>query len=540
MSTLLRKDDGAVAVTVAILGTVFIILSALVVDMGYWYNVRRQLQTCADSAALAGCRELAVGATNQEIWQTVTAYANKNAVVPVDAVAVVAPSPAGESDIGDDFVKVTVSSDAAGFFARALGFETNTIRAQSKARLGYLKGVRTPVPWGLPILSISRMIAITDNSSTSMSSSGGNYWNGWLPSTASGPVSVVTYNSQTLDPAYPDGVPETFGPAATIVHLSGTTRFADVRMPQQVFTSGWGETVRVNIDLVEPLSPDEAVVVVFGRSEYVATPESGTAYTASFSAPDISDLWQDYPVGVAIMNDNKVVEQLPAALSIAVRRSTHPIKSIQVEPIVQPAGSSQPIQVSVEINDFEIGKLYELKVVGGGAETGNFMALDFHTLRHTPYWRHPQDPEEYPDMPNATGLYYDFIEGTADYDFMAHIGDTVWTQPGSMSGPQTANALDVRIGSEPSDYPGWVAADKPASSRVIYLPITEKVQETTGQTPLRIVSFASFYIESVSSNALIKGRFVDYVSPAWMVTPTPPNSRFVVVAPHLVADGVDF
>ncbi|MHB9002908.1 MAG: pilus assembly protein TadG-related protein [Coriobacteriia bacterium] len=526
--------------TVAILGVVFIVLSALVVDMGYWYNVKRQLQSAADAAALAGCRELAVNASNSEIWGTVTAYAEENAVVPVDGISVVAPSAGGQSDIGDDFVKVTVTSDAVGFFARALGYETNRIAAQSKAKLAYLTGAKNPMPWGLPILNVDRLVASVNGGEYELTPGVDNYWGGWLPSGSSGPVDVIAYNDQTLDPAYPDGVPEEIGPVANLIHLPAESRFVDVRMPKQTFTSGAGETVRVQVELAGPLAPGESVQVTFGKKDHTADLVGVNTYEASFAAPTTDDLWSTYVAQVAIVMGKTLVEALPGNLIFVCRRSTYPIKMIEVSPIVQPAGSTQPVQVTVEVNDYEIGRVYELKVIGGGGETGNFMALDFHTLRHSPNWRHPQDPAEYPDMPSATGFYYDLVAGTAEFDFIAHVNDTVWTQPGNMSGPSTIDALETRIGSEPSDYAAWVAADMPPSNRVVYIPVTEKVQEVTGQTPLRIVSFASFYIESYTKDALIRGRFIDYVSPAWIVSPTPPNPRFVVVAPHLVAEGVDF
>lgn len=54
----LRKEQGAVAVLVAILMVVFILCVALVVDLGHLHNVKVQLQRAADAAALAGARQL--------------------------------------------------------------------------------------------------------------------------------------------------------------------------------------------------------------------------------------------------------------------------------------------------------------------------------------------------------------------------------------------------------------------------------------------------------------------------------------------------
>jgi len=543
MRTLLKNDEGATAVIVAILASVLIILSALVVDMGYWYNVRRQLQASADAAALAGCRQLADNASNEEIWDLVTAFATKNAIVPVDNISVVPPSPGGDSDIGDDFVKVTVSSDAVGFFARALGRNTNTIRAQSKAQLGYLSGARTPVPWALPILQVTRMVAVANGSEHNMMSGSDGQWSGWLPSGSSGLVDVIAYNDQTLDPAYPNGVPEEIGPVARLIYLPAASRFKDVRMPEQCFTSGYGESVHVYVELSGPLQPGESVEVTFDKKKYVAAPVGGDTYAVSFSAPSTDDLWATFSYSVALMDGKTVVEALGGNPVFVVRRSTYPLKNIEVAPFVFQAGAAEPVQVSVELNSYKYGLPYELKVIGGDGENGNFMAIDFHTTLHTPNWQFPQDPVEYPDMPGSTSVYYDYVAGTADYDFIMHIGDTVWTQPGNMSGPQTRQSLIDRFAGEPSDFAAWEAAGMPPSKRLVFIPITEKIQEVTGATPLRVVSFAVMYVESVSTDsggALVRGRFVEYAGPGWIVSSDPPDSPLVVRAPHLVANGIDF
>lgn len=540
----LRNDEGASAVIVALLGVVLIVVSALVVDMGYWYNVRRQLQASADAAALAGCRELASGASDTEIWGIVTAYANKNAVVPVDGISVVDPSAGGLSDIGDDFVKVTVSSDAVGFFGRLLGRDTNTIRAQSRAELGYLTGARSPVPWALPILQVTRMVAEVNGVEYGMSSGSDGNWSGWVPSGSTGLVNIVAYNDQTLDPSYPNGVPERVGPVARLIYLPAGSRFADVRMPKQTFTSGSGEAVNVYVELAAPLASGESIEVTYNKKKYVASSVGGSAYGASFAAPTTDDLWATFEYSVAIVSGKTVVEALPANPIFVVRRSTYPMKTIAVAPFVFRAGAPQPAQVSVSLNSYTYGTVYELKVIGGGGETGNYMAIDFSTLRHPPNWRAPQDPAEYPDMPSSTSSYYEYVAGTAPYDFIMHIGDTVWTQPGNLSGPQTRQALQDRFDGEPSDFAAWEAAGMPSTSkRIVFVPITEKIQTATGTLPLRVVSFAVMYVESVSTDsgsALIRGRFVDYAGPGWIVSSDPPDSPLVVRAPHLVANDVDF
>lgn len=545
MFRLSRDDTGAVAVTVAILLVVIVGLSALVIDMGYWYNVRRQLQAGADAAALAGCQALALEKDNAEIWAAVEEYAALNTVVPVVSAEVVPPSPGGSSDIGADYVKVTLATESRSFFGRVFGVESNDIQAQAVAEVGYLAGARNPVPWALPILRVTRMVAEVEGyGDVELSKQSDGTWSALLPFGASPRgVDVVAYNEQTLDPAYPDGVPERITDVANLVPLPAASRFADVRMQANTVTSGYGETIRIDVDTRDPLAPGESVVAHVGKKDVKFTALTPTAFTAAVTVADGDDLWETRSVTVAIADGKKDVEALPGALFVGVRRSTHPIGDVRVSPVVAPVDAGAHARITVTLNEYTYGKPYELKVIGGAGEAGNFMAIDFHTLRHEPYWRYPQDPAEYPELPGATSLYYEYVAGTAPYEFIMHIGDTVWTESGNMSGPQTRSALDTRFGGEPSDFAGWVAAGKPGSRRLVYVPITEKVQETTGLSPLRVVSFATFYVESVSNDsggALIRGRFVEYTAPSWYVTPNPPAGGLVIKTAHLTADRLDF
>lgn len=537
-----RDESGAVAVTVAILVIVFVGLSALVVDMGFWYNVRRQLQAGADAAALAGCQALAQDKSNAEVWSAVEEYAAYNNVVPVDGITPIAPSPGGLSDIGDDYVKVTLETDSRSFFGRAFGMDSNQIQAQAVAEVGYLAGAQNPLPWALPILRVTRMVAEVEGyGEVELSKDTDGTWTGFLPFGASPrTVDVIAYNDQTIDPSYPDGVPELVENVANLIPLPATSRFAEVRMMTNTVTAGAGESVRVYVDTRDPLAADESIVAHVGKKDVTFAAIGPTSFSALFTVEDGDDLWQLRTADIAIAKAKKDVEVLPGPLYVSVRRATHPIKDVQVRPVTAPAGAGAQARITVTLNEYTYGNVYELKVIGGSGETGNFMAIDFSTLRHTPNWQHPQDPAEYPELPSSTSSYYDYIAGSSPAEFLVHIGDTVWTEPGNMSGPATRKALDERFGGEASDFAAWEAAGKPGSRRLVYLPITEKVQIVTGQTPLRVVSFATFYVESVSNAALIHGRFVEYTAPSWMVTPESPVGGLVIKTAHLTADRLDF
>ncbi|MDQ1464448.1 MAG: hypothetical protein QOC73_1389, partial [Actinomycetota bacterium] len=76
-----ERDDGAIAIMVALLSIVLFGFAALVVDIGNAYDVRSESQTAADSAARAGVTFLAAHAgqvTTNELADTVKDYVARN------------------------------------------------------------------------------------------------------------------------------------------------------------------------------------------------------------------------------------------------------------------------------------------------------------------------------------------------------------------------------------------------------------------------------------------------------------------------------
>jgi hypothetical protein len=74
----LNDQDGAVAITVAILLVVLLGIGAFVLDIGNLYWERRQLQNAADAAAMAAAQELVLGGTHDAAYSVARQYANAN------------------------------------------------------------------------------------------------------------------------------------------------------------------------------------------------------------------------------------------------------------------------------------------------------------------------------------------------------------------------------------------------------------------------------------------------------------------------------
>jgi len=532
----MRDDTGAVAVIVAILMVVLVGFTALAVDVGYVMTIRRQLQTAADAAALAGCRVLADGGTEAEALAEADGYAARNAFEPADSLVMLTTPP--DTEVTPTWIQVTCQRESPLFFARVLGIDTTPIRASARAEIAYLTGVEQLVPWSVPVIQATRVTArIGGGAEVALNPAGGGWWEGMVPvpagaSTTGKPVEVIAYNNQRAYPDgssdYPDGVPEPLLPAADVVVRDAAAPVQDVYLSRNVATAGEHDTVTLYVRATA--RPDAR----FDNKNINLSPVVGdpTLYSATLNVPTSERLVASYPVNVEVKSAGYTLRD---AATLVVRRATYPFEDVEIGQEVFTAPVSGSVEVRVKMRELVKGNPYELKVVGGGAEVGNYCSLDFTQIFHTPNWRNPA-PTEYPLSGNP---YYDYLE--TGFPDEIHIDDTVWTQPGNMSGPQTASALAARFAGDNRTYAQWSAVDPPTSSRrIVYVPVMEKLQFTTGATPLRVVNFAAFYIEPDSDlrKDVIRGLFIDYVLPSSSSSPTPPAGGFSIKTVHLVTPTV--
>jgi Flp pilus assembly protein TadG len=537
MNHLLRDDDGATAVTVALVIVMLILFAAIAVDLGYAYSVRRQLQTAADAAALAGCRVLADGGDEGAVLAEVEAYAQNNAVQPADELYVVDGAP--ETEVGVDFVQVTVEKDTPLFFGRIMGSNSTLVRTVSRAQIAYLTGLRGIVPWGVPIIRATKVsVSIGGGSEIWLEDRGEGLWSKTIstPGVAAPTgylMDVTVYNNQTEYPdgtvEYPDGVPEVAPGVTSVFVRPADCPISDVYLDRYVVTAGTDSTVRLYVRCASEPSVRFAGKNV-NASEVVGSPDLWTATLMVPDAEATEKLLTTYPVDVTV--DKYTVN---SAAVVALRRSTYPVLDVALSDYVTGPGGSTT--VSVLLNEYVYGERYAMRVAGGGGETGNFCALDLSTVRHTPNWLCPQHPAEYDvttDPNYKPPTYYCYLENR--YPFVIHLGDTIWTEPGALSGPQSSSALEVRFDGDDRTFAEWLASGDESSNRIVYVPVMEKMQNVTGTSPLRVVSIASFYIEpesNIKKNDIV-GRFLKYVAPSDAISEDPPdglNVRTVRLVP---------
>ena len=128
-----RDERGVVTVLVALLMPVLVGMAAMVVDLGQMWQMGRQVQNCADAAALAGAWELNNAVAAQSV---ATSYLTSQG--PELCSANGAPAPTfgfidRNADGTADALRVTVSRSTSLGFARLLGINEGAVSRRATA-----------------------------------------------------------------------------------------------------------------------------------------------------------------------------------------------------------------------------------------------------------------------------------------------------------------------------------------------------------------------------------------------------------------------
>lgn len=108
--------------------TVIIALAALAVDTGFLYATRRNMQTVADAAAVAGSNALQAGQTFAQAQNAAQDVATLNGYSNGinDVTVTVAHPPTNPNPNTGIYVEVDVTRPVPTYFMRVLGFDTGT------------------------------------------------------------------------------------------------------------------------------------------------------------------------------------------------------------------------------------------------------------------------------------------------------------------------------------------------------------------------------------------------------------------------------
>jgi len=124
-----------VAVTVISLIAICAVV-ALAADMGYFFDYRRQMQTGADGAAMAGAEQLRRRADDSEIQSAAIGGAASNGFTNganAAQVTVNHPPDSGFYSGNDAFVEAIISQPRPALFMRILGFQSATVSTRAVA-----------------------------------------------------------------------------------------------------------------------------------------------------------------------------------------------------------------------------------------------------------------------------------------------------------------------------------------------------------------------------------------------------------------------
>lgn len=134
----LKNEKGQSLVLFALMMTVFLGLSAIVVDIGIITASKAEVQNSADAAALAGAMELPDDPS--KAMEIAREYVEINGK----------PGDITDVTIGDDnsSITVTISRKSSTAFAKILGVNESTITADATAKVG----IAASVPWIVPFV----------------------------------------------------------------------------------------------------------------------------------------------------------------------------------------------------------------------------------------------------------------------------------------------------------------------------------------------------------------------------------------------------
>ena len=138
----MAQETGQVIVLVALLMTALMSVAALAVDVGIAYQARRNVQTGADAAALAGVMDMAEGRAAATAQATAKEYAAQNIDGVLGGASVSFPQP--------DQVRVAVNVSKDTIFARIMGNESMPVAAEAIAAYGSPGSIYNLMPLIVP------------------------------------------------------------------------------------------------------------------------------------------------------------------------------------------------------------------------------------------------------------------------------------------------------------------------------------------------------------------------------------------------------
>ncbi len=515
MNGLARKagnEAGVIAIIVAITMTLFIGLLAYVVDIGYSFEMRRQLQSAADAAALAGMVEKIKDGSDAAVTDVAQHYADEN-----DLVGLPDQLTMREPEITEDYVQVTVEKEVEYFFAPIFQLidpaapSKGLVLAHARARGVYVVGADELVPWGLGFLKVKAMTADVNDGPDAPITGGedDDVWSGNLsiPTAQQREGYLVDLNIMNSQDYW-----ETLEDVARIFVRAPEYSVQDVYLTENNKEPGESTYVRVVADEMPSITNQP-----FSSTSFYERFDLGAdVYEAQITAPPITEHLESFGIDIRVGGDRYY-----NAAVLIVKTNRSPIQSIELDEKHWTDGGGTT-GITVTMRRFDYGEQYTLKLAfGDEATAGNFSGLDFSDITH-------EDGTE-EGMGGSGGA--DYRDNLADgFEGEVHINDTIATKTGNMVGP-TRQALESRFICA-MDWATWdvpEGEDRPDDcGRLVNIPVVEIAEPMNGKSYVIVIAIATFFIESDSgSTDNITGRFVEWAR-AGTYSDTMPDSDFIM------------
>ncbi len=517
------------AIIVALLLVVFLVLGALVLDLGSLYRHDRELQSAADAGALAGAEELVLSRGNQSAAENLTRQYVSSNTAPNSSVVegnLVAWTPV----IDAKSVTVDLQEDHVPFsLARVIGRTEGSVKAHAKAEVKYLTGVNTLFPVALLIMNPERFrfvfrsgntvvgsFDITDENEDGTFGDDGDEGGGTLPAVSAGRYDV-DLQAITTD-----------GDGNEVVALElpdiGYWWVSNPSNPaEKLYRVGMslsGGTVTVKAE-VAGSAVDPALLTLqasLGSRDFQLT-RSGNVFTGTVAAPTGTDNNAGYGVHELSIRFPKYGSEKAATITCARYVAFEPdvpldylmMENSFYEGYSRRADQGRDFQYAEIVTDHpDMWDEYTMKLgaqAGSGLYAGNWRLSDIFAGQNVRDEISEVDPAVLDSWDLNTPLY---------------IGGPLWPEAGAKVG-QIWQGLDDRIANwnalYPDDEDGW---------RYVTVPFVNYDPDLAGTSRKYVIQmFATFEIMSYSKKGQDKGeiygRFIEWVAPGtWSDEPSGP------------------
>jgi Flp pilus assembly protein TadG len=552
-----RSESGGVLVVVALFLVVLMGAAAFAIDEGAFRDHRRQLQTAADSGALAGAMQLPPLSDGSKVCSQADYYERQNDA-STDPHNLVVDSNLSTSycQINGQTVAVQVTESGVPYmFGRVLGFGTTSISARARARIVYLTRTNHLLPFGVEDLRPSRVWVTVDATGQQIQLATGGcgsdpqsypYWcsGDYVNSLPAGgstlSVHAVDTTGQQIDWANvgylgSDQQPITTG--TTAVACSGTNPCVKdvVYSPvtnQYLYYSSTESPPVSSFTVLAHLTnvpANSTVTLTYDGTSVTGRLLSGTNADGIWTNPankpyalqtNESTSGQDVTVTIKTGSGNSAVTRVtPAPAQHSYARDDGDILQQLVadrhyiDPSLAANAQGRFVNFSTSFVVLVKGKLMTLKLGGGGAQgnSGNYDGLDLDTNQTWPQYACYANN----GVPNTA----DEVQHGACTPYA--IGDSVATQTGNFAG-QVNTGLDARIGNSPSQWTGPADPPPPGDPRWMALLLVPPLtfSNCSGNCTTTVIGFGSFYITDYSGwrgstlkQGEVRGVFWDHPNP---------------------------